>query len=360
MEVYLVGGAVRDQLLNLPVKEKDWVVVGATIDDMLKKGFRQVGKDFPVFLHPETQEEYALARLERKIGRGYTGFSFDTSPHVTLEDDLKRRDLTINAMAQTLDGKLIDPYHGKKDLERKLLRHVSPAFSEDPVRILRIARFAARYAELGFTVAPETIDLMKQMVTAGEVDALVPERVWKELERALAEKNPETFFEVLADCNALQPLFPPLKLEALIQAAKISSDSQIRFAALLSDLSAAEIKALCERYRVPSEYRDLALLVAGHAKQYQGARELSAEELLDLLQATDAFRREVRFRNFLMACKAVVRANATEGSQSAWLLKAYEAAKAVNTKAFLNLSGKEIAEALYKKRVEAIIKLLND
>jgi len=201
---------------------------------------------------------------------------------------------------------------------------------------------------------------MKQMVTAGEIDALVAERVWKELERALTEKNPETFFNVLASCNALQPLFPALQLDALIQAAKISSDPQIRFAALLSDLSAAEIKALCERYRAPSEYRDLALLVASHAKQYQRARELSAEELLDLLQAADAFRREIRFRNFLIACKAAARANSTENSQSAWLLKAYDAAKTVNTKTFLNLSGKEIAEALYKKRVEAIIKLLND
>ena len=196
MKIYLVGGAVRDKLLNLPVKEKDYVVVGASVEEMLRSGYRQVGKDFPVFLHPETHEEYALARMERKVSRGYTGFTFDTSTAVTLEEDLKRRDLTINAIAETLDTKEIkDPFLGRADLEKKLLRHVSEAFVEDPVRILRVARFAARFAYLGFTVAPETIALMKKMVKAGEVDALVSERVWKELERGLQEKNPEVFLK---------------------------------------------------------------------------------------------------------------------------------------------------------------------
>ncbi len=364
MKIYLVGGAVRDQLLHLPVHEKDWVVVGATVEDVLQKNFRQVGKDFPVFLHPETNEEYALARTERKVGRGYAGFNFDTSANVTLEEDLKRRDLTINAMAQTLDGVLIDPYHGKEDIKKKMLRHVSPAFVEDPVRILRVARFAARFADLGFQIAPETMALMKTMVSSGEVNALVAERVWKELERALLEKNPEQFFSVLADCGALSILFPEFKLagagvNALIQATKISSDPQVRLAALLYDLSVRDIAALCERYRVPSEYRELALLGSQYYDQYQRACELSAEELLNLLQAIDAFRREERFRKFLMIGKAIARAISLEHSQANWLLKVYETAKAVDVKSLVNngLVGKEIAEAINQKRVEAIKKL---
>lgn len=363
MKIYLVGGAVRDQLLGLPVQEKDWVVVGATVEEMLQKNFRQVGKDFPVFLHPDTHEEYALARMERKTGRGYTGFAFDASPQVTLEEDLKRRDLTINAMAQTVEGILIDPYHGKQDLAQKILRHVSPAFAEDPVRILRVARFAARYNKLGFTVATETNELMKQMVVSGEVDALVAERVWKELERALAEENPEQFFKVLADCTALAVLFPQINMQgpgmtALVQAAKISSDARVRLAALLYALSVAEIKTLCDRYRIPSDYRELALLIAEHLNEYRRARELSAEELLSLLQRLDVFRREERFRNFLIACKAIARATATENLQSNWLLKVYETAKAVDTKQFTHLAGKEIAVAINKKRVEAIEKII--
>ena len=289
MKIYLVGGAVRDKMLSFPVKEKDWVVVGATAADMLKQGFRSVGKDFPVFLHPETNEEYALARTERKIGRGYTGFDFNTSADVTLEEDLKRRDLTINAMAEDADGNLIDPYGGVSDLKEKKLRHVSSAFAEDPVRILRVARFAARYAQYGFTVASETIDLMKTMVASGEVDALVPERVWKELERALGEKNPEQFFLVLLACDALPKLFPELVIKGshtvnvtpdaaklttlmhahtpikdkfvgenvLIKAARTTDDKQIRFAVLLHTLAESEIKKICERYRVPTDYRKI-------------------------------------------------------------------------------------------------------
>lgn len=205
MKIYLVGGAVRDQVLGLPVKEKDWVVVGATVDDMLRAGYRQVGKDFPVFLHPKTGEEYALARTERKVGRGYTGFAFDAAPTVSLEEDLKRRDLTINAMAQTSTGEIIDPYHGQEDLEKKILRHVSPAFAEDPVRILRVARFNARF---GFDVAPDTLQLMRKMVAQGEVDALVAERVWKELERALLEQHPENFFYCISCLQRIRHTLP--------------------------------------------------------------------------------------------------------------------------------------------------------
>lgn len=211
MKIYLVGGAVRDELLGIPYHEKDWVVVGATAEEMLAKGYRQVGKDFPVFLHPKTNEEYALARTERKVSKGYTGFTFNAAPEVTLEEDLQRRDLTINAIAKAEDGTIIDPFHGREDLQNKILRHVSPAFSEDPVRILRIARFAARYGD--FTIAPETLALMKQMVVSGEVDALVPERVWKEWQRALSEKHPEKFFEVLAACGAMAILFPEISPE---------------------------------------------------------------------------------------------------------------------------------------------------
>ena len=360
MKIYLVGGAVRDKLLGLTPKENDWVVVGATVDDMMKLGYKQVGKDFPVFLHPETKEEYALARTERKVGRGYTGFSFDTSPDVTLEEDLKRRDLTINAIAENPDGKLIDPYHGKEDLDKKLLRHVSPAFSEDPVRILRIARFAARFAELGFHIAPETTALMKQMVISGEVDALVAERVWKELERALAEKHPEEFFFVLADCDALFALFPELsaqgpEMNALIRVTEQSLDPIVRFAALLHGVSEEGIKKISERYRAPSEYRELALLIARYLPNYQKASQLSAKEILDLLLKLDAFRREDRFEKFLLASAA-----SSETSSSAWLKQCLTAAKSIDARAFVDagIQGKEIAEKLNEKRQEAIQKLI--
>jgi tRNA nucleotidyltransferase (CCA-adding enzyme) len=355
MKIYLVGGAVRDQLLNLAIKERDWVVVGATVDDMLKQGFRQVGKDFPVFLHPKTNEEYALARKERKIGKGYTGFTFDTSKDVTLEEDLKRRDLTINAIAQSEHDELIDPYHGIADLEKKILRHVSIAFAEDPVRILRVARFAARFAEFGFTIAPETMQLMREMTQAGEVDALVAERVWKELERALVEKNPEKFFEVLASCDAIKILFPAIiSINALMNAATLSPDAKIRFAALLHEQTEAQIKALCERYRAPSDYRELALLVSRYFSQYKNAEQLSADDILQVLQGTDAFRREERFRNFLVACQA-----STSGSQSEFLMTCYNAAKTVDSKQFVHLSGKEISEKITAARREKIQSILN-
>lgn len=365
MKAYLVGGAVRDELLNLPVKDRDWVVVGATVEEMLKKGFRQVGKDFPVFLNPKTNEEYALARTERKVGRGYVGFDFNASASVTLEEDLLRRDLTINAIAKTPDGVLIDPYHGKEDIKNKLLRHVSPAFVEDPVRVLRVARFAARFAELGFTIAPETILLMKEMVAADEVSALVAERVWKELERALQEKNPEEFFQALSQCGALGVLFPQIKMEGVGMAAlKLSSrcfpDAEIRFAVLVHDLSIDQLKELCDRYRVPSSYRELSLLVAKYCADYLRANQLDAGQLLALLQAADGFRRVERFQKFLNACFVIASAM-SKPSQSEWLLDVYKTADAINIKELLsnNLVGKEIADLIYQKRLAAVVELIN-
>ncbi len=352
MKIYLVGGAVRDQLLGLPIKEKDWVVVGASVDDMLREGYRQVGKDFPVFLHPKTGEEYALARTERKIGRGYTGFAFDTSPTVTLEEDLKRRDLTINAMAQTSDGKIIDPYQGQADLEKKILRHVSVAFAEDPVRILRVARFNARF---GFEIAPDTLVLMRKMVAQGEVNALVAERVWKELERALSEKHPENFFSVLAATQALDILFPEIAvpgtgLIALSQAVKISSNPQVRFAALLHTLPENEIKALCDRYRVPTDYRELALLVSKYLPHYQNAKQLTADDLLNLLLAADALRRPSRFNDFLLSCAACSQQPATD-----WLLACFDVVKTTDIKELTaSYSGPELAQKIKEKRTHAL------
>ncbi|MGA8709590.1 MAG: hypothetical protein WB646_21680, partial [Steroidobacteraceae bacterium] len=254
MQVYLVGGAVRDQLLGRPVRERDWVVVGATPAEMERLGYRAVGREFPVFLHPDSKEEHALARLERKSAPGYRGFVTEYSPEVTLEQDLQRRDLTINAMAIGTDGTLIDPYGGRADLARRLLHHVSAAFSEDPVRVLRIARFAARFASLGFTVAEDTRALMRRMVEQGEVAALVPERVWREMERALGEPSPEQFFDTLADCGALPVVLPQLRWgaaerEALQTAVTLSPDESVRFAALAAATPATDVEILCRRLR---------------------------------------------------------------------------------------------------------------
>lgn len=356
MEIYLVGGAVRDELLHRDVKEKDWVVVGATPEHMLKLGYRKVGKDFPVFLHPKTHEEYALARMERKVGRGYTGFEFDTSPDVTLEEDLIRRDLTINAIAKK-DNVYFDPYHGREDIQNKLLRHVSQAFVEDPVRVLRVARFAARFSELGFTVAPETNELMKQMVQSGEINALVPERVWKEWERALSEKNPEQFFQILENCGALAILFPDISLsgqgmQALQRAANITQDPQIRWAALLHDLSADTIEKITERYRVPSDYRDLALLVAKHLKHYCHIKEQVG--VVKIFREMDVFRREQRVQKFIATCFVI-----TQNEEAAKTFTDYiEALKAVDVKKITaKFKGKEIAEQLDLVREQEIEKI---
>lgn len=347
MKTYLVGGAVRDELLGFPFHEKDWVVVGATTEEMLKKGYQQVGKDFPVFLHPETKEEYALARTERKTAPGYKGFEVHASPEVTLEEDLERRDLTINAIAKDEDGNIIDPFNGLQDIHDKILRHVSPAFAEDPVRILRVARFAARYLHLGFIVAEETMQLMKNMVAAGEVDALVPERVWQEMGKSLAERSPSRFIEVLRDCGALKVILPELDrlfgvpqpaehhpeidtgvhtLMVLQQACKLSSATDVRFAALVHDLGkgttpkaewprhigheargARLVLEVCRRLRIPNGYRDLAERTARFHLHYHRALELKASTVVDVLEKLDAFRRPERFEKFLLACEADAR-----------------------------------------------------
>lgn len=347
MKIYLVGGAVRDKLLGYPFHEKDWVVVGATPEVMEQQGFTPVGKDFPVFLHPKTKEEYALARTERKTGRGYAGFSFYCGEDVTLEDDLIRRDLTINAMAEDGNGLVIDPYGGQQDIANKKLRHVSDAFLEDPVRILRIARFAARYHHLGFTIADETNTLMQAMVKNGEVDHLVSERVWKEMERALGEAAPDIFIQSLRDCGALARLFPEIDalfgvpqtaihhpeidtgihtLMSLQQAAKMTTNVCVRFATLLHDLgkgttpkeewprhiaheerSIPLVKKLCERIAAPKDYKELALILAQWHTHCHRALELKPATILKVLQMTDAFRRAERFNQFLIGCEADAR-----------------------------------------------------
>jgi tRNA nucleotidyltransferase (CCA-adding enzyme) len=321
MEIYMVGGAVRDRLLGRPVVDRDWVVVGATPEMMLAQGFKPVGKDFPVFLHPRTHEEYALARTERKTAPGYHGFSFHAAPDVTLEQDLARRDLTINAMAQTADGCIIDPYNGRADLAAHLLRHVSPAFSEDPVRILRIARFAARF---GFSIAQETLQLMCRMVNDGEVDELVPERVWQEMSKALMTDNPALPFRTLRQCHALEHLLPELEqlftgaegshgknpgenaLYRLTKAAGSRLSLPQRFAALLAGLK-------------PGDCRDLARLAVQFSGNIAGASTLNAEEILELLRQTDALRRPERFRQLLQLVAVTAEAQSSAAAQSAWL-----------------------------------------
>lgn len=359
MKIYLVGGAVRDKLLGLPVKERDYVVVGADENEMLKLGYQQVGKEFPVFLHPKTREEYALARAERKTGPGYKGFAFDASKSVTLEEDLKRRDLTINAMAETADGELIDPYHGKQDLQDKILRHVSEAFAEDPVRILRVGRFLARYACLGFNIAPETNALMKQMVNAGEVNALVAERVWKELERALEEKNPEKFFEVLENCGAFTVLFPEFGeqqqgLNALTAACALSNDTTVRFAALL--YASTDTDALCKRFRSPNHYQQLAKMVHRFYPAAFAAKASSNEEILNLFMKLDIFRRADRFESFLQSCQAIANVLSEKSYDADWLRACANAARSFPPQTLVDqgLNGGELAEQLKIKRQEKI------
>jgi tRNA nucleotidyltransferase (CCA-adding enzyme) len=320
LKIYAVGGSVRDELLGIAVKDRDYVVVGATPQQMIDAGYKAVGADFPVFLHPQTQEEYALARTERKVAPGYTGFQFHASPDVTLVEDLRRRDLTINAMAKEDDGSLIDPYGGKKDLADKLLRHVSAAFSEDPVRILRVARFAARFATLGFSVANETMALMRTMVESGEVDHLVAERVWQELARGLMEATPSAMFAVLRDCGALERIMPEAEsgkestknsaTQAIDFAANQHLNLVVRFAVFAHNLGEADMRTLCERLRVPLDCRDLAITVVRWHSDVETARELNAEQLLSLLDGTDALRRPERFHDFLDACRCLQRDHA--------------------------------------------------
>jgi tRNA nucleotidyltransferase (CCA-adding enzyme) len=386
MEIYLVGGAVRDRRLGLPVRERDWVVVGSTPEEMRKLGYRPVGKDFPVFLHPETRDEYALARTERKTGHGYTGFETCADPGITLEQDLLRRDLTINAMAESPEGELIDPYNGETDLENGVLRHVSPAFSEDPVRILRVARFAARFAHWGFRVAHATNDLMRDMVGNGEVDHLVPERVWAELEKALMEKTPARFFDVLYGCGALARLFPEIEplyhdrsprehghgetvLPALEQSVRHSTQADIRFAALVCDIrnheagvfDAEHLSALCDRLRVPNTFRELGRMALLHSHRARTAATLDATQRLELLEALDAFRRPERLGQFLQVC--VIEAEARDQQDtSAQLGAALAAARSVDTGSLQQqgLSGKAIGAAIREARIEAIGKAMQD
>jgi len=400
MEVYLVGGAVRDEMLGLPVRERDWVVVGATPAELERRGFRPVGRDFPVFLHPDTKEEYALARTERKTAPGYRGFKVHFAPDVTLEDDLLRRDLTINAMARDAAGRLVDPHGGQADLEARRLRHVSPAFAEDPVRILRVARFAARFADLGFTVADETNRLMRDMVGAGEVDALVPERVWQETQRALAEPRPDEFLRVLRDCGALARIFPELDalwgvpqperwhpevdtgehmLLVMRQAATLTDNPRIRFAALMHDLGkgttppelwprhigheergATLVRRLADRLRIPTDFRHLAEITARWHGLAHRALELRPGTILELLERCDAFRRPDRFREFLVACEADFRGRPGWESrpypEAELLGSALDAAAAATVEApeRKGLSGEEIGELLRRKRLAAV------
>ena len=397
MKIYQVGGAVRDGLLGLPVKDRDWVVVGATPEEMIDLGYKPVGRDFPVFLHPQTKEEYALARTERKVAPGYTGFTFNTAPDVTLEQDLLRRDLTINAMALDEKGAFIDPYNGREDLKHQILRHVSPAFVEDPLRVLRVARFTAR---LGFTIAGATMDLMKQITASGELDALTAERVWQETERALGENQPVLFFSVLRDCGALARVFPELDrlygvpqpekyhpeidsgvhtMMVLQQACRLSSDPTVRFAALVHDLGKGTtpeeewpahrdheergvelIKRLCDRYRIPKKYRELAVIVARYHLDCHRVSEMRPGTVVDKLEALDAFRRPDRFEQFLLACEADARGRKgledTDYPQARRLRALLAAANHIDTRSLPvnELDGEEVAAAIRRLRIEAI------
>jgi tRNA nucleotidyltransferase (CCA-adding enzyme) len=401
MKIYLVGGAVRDALLGRKYTEHDYVVVGATPDELIALGYRPVGKDFPVFLHPRTGDQYALARTERKTGAGYYGFATRFAPDVTLEEDLARRDLTINAMARDDDGTVVDPYGGRRDLAAKVLRHVSPAFVEDPLRVLRVARFAARFAPLGFTVAPETAALMRQVVASGEMQALVAERVWVETERALGEARPRTYFEVLRACGALAALFPEIDrlfgvpqppqwhpevdtgehtLQVLEVACELSDDTAVRFAAVVHDLGKGttapdrwpshvgheqagvrEIERLCERLKVPNEPRELGVLVSREHQRVHRALQLRDATVLELLEATDAFRRPERFEKLLLACEADARGRGPQLRARPYvqgaLLRAWrEAAAAVKPAQELlqRSNGPQIAQHMRDARVAAI------
>lgn len=400
MKIYLVGGAVRDGLLKLPIKDKDWVVVGATPQEMLDAGYQQVGKDFPVFLHPKSREEYALARTEKKSGQGYTGFTCYATPDVTLEQDLLRRDLTINAIAQDAEGALIDPYKGRLDIERRLLRHVSPAFNEDPLRVLRVARFAARYAHLNFQIAPETMALMQSMAESGELAGLTPERVWKETENALRCRNPQVYFDVLRKCAALAVLFPeidalfgvpaPAKwhpeidtgihvLMTLSIAARLSPEVDVRFATLCHDLGKGLtpkqfwprhhghgqagvklVENICQRMRVPNEIRDLAKLVAEYHDLVHTFTVLQPKTIVKLFDAIDAWRKPHRVEQIALTSEADARGRTgfehSDYPQGRLLRAAWEAAQTVTNKEVIDagFSGPAIREELTKRRKEAV------
>ena len=399
MKIYLVGGAVRDRLLGLPVTEQDWVVVGGTGADLEQQGFRRVGKEFPVYLHPKTGEDYALARRERKIAPGHTGFAFDTGTEVTLEEDLSRRDLTVNAMAESKDGELIDPHGGNQDLERKLLRHVSPAFREDPLRVLRVARFAARFAHLGFNVAPETRQLMREMVARGELAELTRERVWQELELALRTESPAEFLRVLRDCGALQVILPevdrlfgvpqPAKYHPEIDtgvhtlmcvqaAVRLSDDPIVRYAVLLHDvgkgvtdpdkwpshhghdaLGVPLVKDITQRLGVPGEYARTAELVCKYHTLHHRVRSLRPATILRLLSRLDAIRRPKGFERFLTSCLADARGRTgfedCEYPQNEFLVHMLEAVKSVDAGKLVKESpGVNAGQLVARRQISAI------
>ncbi|MGO4997979.1 multifunctional CCA addition/repair protein [Oceanisphaera sp. W20_SRM_FM3] len=379
MEIYLVGGAVRDALLGLPVVDRDYVVVGALPEQLLTLGYQQVGKDFPVFLHPKSKNEYALARTERKAGSGYTGFICDFGPDITLEEDLSRRDLTINAIAQDENGALYDPYGGQADIAARSLRHVSDAFNEDPLRVLRVARFAARFHDLGFTVADETQALMQQIAASGELSALTPERVWKETEKALACEQPQVFFEVLQSCGALKALYPeldklfsrqlqptanqkPHALQALWHCTQLTADLVCRFAALTLQLDVAALTDLCERSKVPTEHKELALLASRWHQRIHALREPNrdnAEDILALFQETDSWRRPERFAQLLICAQAdwqastALDASAEPYPQRPQLWHWFQALQSITAGPFVaqGLKGPAIGEAIKQARL---------
>ncbi|MCR8916289.1 multifunctional CCA tRNA nucleotidyl transferase/2'3'-cyclic phosphodiesterase/2'nucleotidase/phosphatase [Marinobacter panjinensis] len=365
MKTYLVGGAVRDELLGLPVKDRDWVVTGATPDEMLQQGFKQVGADFPVFLHPDTREEYALARTERKQGRGYHGFTVYSAPDVTLEEDLRRRDLTINAMAKTTEGELVDPFGGREDVQARSLRHVSEAFAEDPLRILRTARFAARLQPLGFTVAEPTMALMRQMVKNGEVEHLVPERVWQEIQRALHENEPGTFFEVLRDCGALATIVPELDrddalsvaLSALRCVHNSEAETSPRFAALMSSLTPDEARNRAAQLKAPNDCQDLARLTTSLLPQIRAMTSYRAESLLEVLDEADVWRRADRFAELLQTLNCAL--PDTEQKKLGWLESAQHAATGVQAKDLMaqGYRGKDLGRAIRNERLRRISEL---
>ncbi len=403
MQIYKVGGAVRDKLLKRKVVDHDYVVVGASVDEMLERGFTPVGKDFPVFLHPETHEEYALARTERKTGKGYHGFAFHADKEVTLEEDLIRRDLTINAIAEDEQGNLYDPYHGVQDIKDRVLRHVSPSFVEDPLRVLRVARFAARYADYSFTIADETMAMMQCLVEHDEMEALVAERVWQEVEKALSDHHPRIFFEVLRQCGALARLFPEVDrlfgvpqskqwhpeidtgihtMMVLEQAECLSDKATVRFAALVHDLGKGTtpreqwpkhiaheargvplVEQLCQRLKVPNEFRALALLVTEFHLNYHRIEELKLSTIVDLLSRLDAFRRPERFEQFLLACEADSRGRSgyedLPDDKTRLFRDFFQAAAQVSPKAIVEqgYKGPEIAEQLRLKRIAAVRQL---
>ncbi|MCH4245079.1 multifunctional CCA addition/repair protein [Acinetobacter gerneri] len=402
MQVYLVGGAVRDRILGHPVVEKDYVVVGATPDQLIAQGFQPVGKDFPVFLHPETKEEYALARTERKSGHGYHGFEFFTAPDVSLEEDLIRRDLTINAMAMDDDGQVIDPYHGLEDLNQKILRHVSDAFIEDPLRVLRVARFAARYHAYGFQVADETLDLMRKLAQSGELNTLTPERVWKETSRALMEEHADIYFDVLRQCGALKVLFPEIDalfgvpqrpeyhpeidcgihtLMSLKQACKANYSLDVRYAVLVHDLGKAltpaeelprhimheergiqPVTEISERLRVPTLTKQLALAVCKEHLKCHQAFTLKAGTLWRLLQRLDVLRRPERVEAFVQACECDARGRLglenREYPQAKYILEAVNVVRSIKASDLpVDVKGPDIGEMLIQRRIEAIAEL---